>query len=213
MVDETTATGTASTDTSTAPNGQAQPPAPQGQTPAVDLEKELQKIRSAAGREAAAARAAAQQAAAEAAALRQQLRSIQVGGMDELEKAKFERDEAWQAAQALQAQLQTTQTLSQKERDIAELQQEYGVPRSELEEATDYADAVRRARAWEKAQRDALIEAEIAKRTRKAEANAVDIGGGKPHNSDDFGEKLKEARKTGSAYELARLLTKARKGS
>lgn len=218
MADETTVTSTA-LDMSTASTGNTQPPAqgsstpqaPQDKTPAVDLEKELQRIKSQMGREAAAARRAAEEAQARAAAAERQIREQRLSGMDELERAKFERQEAFDYASAMQQQAQQAQIARQREQDIAELMTDYGAPREIFDDAVDYADAVRKARAYEKAQRDAEIEERVQKRLAKAEANAPDLGGGKPHDHDSFSAKLKEAKGKVSAVELAKLLVQETK--
>ena len=212
MADENARTATAS-ETSTAQPGQAQPPAQpsnpasttQDKTPALDMEKELQRIKSQMGREAAAARRAAEEAQARAAAAERQIREQRLSGMDELERAKYERDEAFQNAGYLQQQIQQQAQNAQRERDVAELMADYGAPRETFDDATDYADAVRKARAYEKAQREAQIEERVQKRLAKAEANAPDLGGGKPHDHDSFNAKLKEAKGKVSSFELAKL--------
>lgn len=201
----------------TAQNGTAQgeqrPPATEKQQPqgaqtntALDLEKELQKIRSQAGREAAEAKRAAEQARQEAAALRQQMRAIQTRDMDEVELPKFERDEARQYAASLEQQLQQMQQQIQRERDIAQIASKTGAPREIIESAEDYADAWSRAADWLRENATTAAERKQAERAEKQAANAVDVGGGKPHNEADWDTRLSKARKSGSAVELARLL-------
>lgn len=203
----------------TAQNGTAQgdsqrPPAtemqqPQGaQNTALDLEKELQRIRSQAGREAAEAKRAAQQAQADAAALRQQLRAIQTKDMDEMELSKFQRDETAEYARSLEMQLQQMQQQVQRERDIVTIISKTGAPREIIESAADYADAWSKAAEWLKENATTSAERKQAERAEKQAANAVDTGGGKPHNSADWNTRFSEARKSGSALELARLLVK-----
>lgn len=218
MADENARAATAS-DMSTAQPGQAQPPAqgsstpqaPQDKTPAVDLEKELQRIKSQMGREAAEARRRAEAAERQAAEATRQIREKRLSEMDELERARFERDEAFQSASYLQQQVQQQAQNAQRERDVTELMADYGAPREIFDDATDYADAVRKARAYEKAQRDAEIEERVQKRLAKAEANAPDLGGGKPHDHDSFSAKLKEAKVEVSAVKLAKLLVQETK--
>lgn len=188
MADETTTTATAS-DVSTAQGGQTQPPAQPGSQaqapqatnpPAVDIEKELQRIKSQMGREAAEARRAAQAAQDRAAAAERQIREQRLAGMDDLERSKFERDEAYAYARSVEQQAQVGQQNIQRERDIADLMAEYGAPREVFDEATDYTDAIKRARAYEKRNREKQIEETVTKRLQKAEANSVDLGGGAP---------------------------------
>lgn len=201
----------------TAQNGTAQgdsqrPPAtetqqPQGsQNTAIDLEKELQRIRSQAGREAAAARQAAEQARQEAAALRQQMRAIQTKDMDEMELSKFQRDEIQQYAASLERELAATRQQVQREKDIAAIISKTGAPREIIEAAEDYGDAWSKAADWLRENATTAAERKQAERAEKQAANAVDTGGGKPHNSADWNTRFSEARKSGSALELARLL-------
>lgn len=157
-----------------------QPQAAQGRTPAPDLEKELQKLRSQMGREVAEAKRRAEAAERQAQAIAQRDREQRLNGMDDLERAQFERQEAINYAESVRQQSLAAQQAAQRERDIAELCAEYGAPREIFDEATDYADAIKRARAYEKAQRAAQVEEEVEKRTRKVEANLPDLGGGKP---------------------------------
>ena len=172
--------GTAQGDTTQPLATDTQQPQEAQQKPALDLEKELQRNKSQMGREAAEAKRAAQAAHERAAAAERQIRDARLANMDDLERSKFERDEAFQYAESVRRQAAADAQNLQRERDIADLMQEYGAPREAFDDATDYADAVRKGRAYEKAQREAQIEEAVAKRLQKAEANAPDLGGGRP---------------------------------
>lgn len=220
MADETTTIATALTEPGTAQGGQAQPPAQPGntastaqdKTPALDLEKELQRIRSQAGREAAAARQAAEAAQREAAALRAQMREQRLSQMDAAERPAFERDEALQYAQHLQQQLVAAQDAAQRERDIAEIVSETGAPREVLDEAQNLHDAWRRAAKWQKENATTQTERRAAELAERRAANAVDLGGGKPNTpADRVAEDFDKAMRSGDAIAYARLLRESRR--
>lgn len=219
MADETTTIATALTEPGTAQGGQAQPPAQGSSTPpesqgkpAIDLERELQRIRSQAGREAAAARQAAEAAQREAAALRAQMREQRLSQMDAAERPVFERDEALQYAQQLQQQLVAAQDAAQRERDIAEIVSETGAPREVLDEAQNLHDAWRRAAKWQKENATTQTERRAAELAERRAANAVDLGGGKPNTpADRVAEDFDKAMRSGDAIAYARLLRESRR--
>jgi len=208
MADETTTNATA-LETGTAQGEQTQPPAGASNTPAspqtADLEKELQRVRSQMGREVAEAKRRAEAAERQAQAIAQRDREARLSQMDDVERAKFEGDEVKQYAQYLESQLRDAQNARERDAALTEISEEYGVPRDALNEATDYASAVKLARDYEKKNREKIIEEAVEKRTRKVEANAPDIGGGKPSTPASRQEEtFREAarRKDGRAYIL-----------
>jgi hypothetical protein len=176
--------GTAELDPRTAPSTGNQPPnqpeaapAPQAQTkPALDVEKELQRLRSEQGRIAAAARRAEEQAAA----LRAQNRTLQMRDMSDVERLQFERDEAYQYAQQTQAQLQEAEAARLREEarqaDLADIAEEAGVPLSELQAAQSPQEARRIAFQFIKSNASSNREAEAE----RSEANRPYLGSGAP---------------------------------
>lgn len=219
MADETTTIATAS-QASTAQGDSVSPPAGASDKPAspqinpADLEKELQKVRSQMGREVAEARRQAEEARRQAQAIAQRDREQRLSGMDDLERAQFERNEAAQHIQHLQQQLVDAQNAREREQALNNLASEYGVPREVLEEATDYRDAELRARAYEKEQLEERINAKVEERIRKAEANAPDIGGGRPSTATSrYDDELREAwkRKDAHSYVLGILQGRSKK--
>ena len=175
--------GTAQLDPATAPTTDTQTPnqpaapAPQARTnPALDVEKELQKLRSEQGRISANARRAEENAEQ----LRQQNRTLQMRDMSDVERITFERDEAYGYANSERTLRQEGEAERAREaarlEDLREIAEESGVPFSALENAQSPQEARRIAFTHIKSTTPAAREAE----QERTEANAVYLGSGAP---------------------------------
>jgi hypothetical protein len=213
MADETNITGTAQLDPATAQDGQVQPPAQAAvaapastaQTkPAPDVEKELQKLRSEQGRIAAQARRA-EEAAAQ---LRQQNRTLQMRDMSDVERLQFERDEAYQFANATQQQLADQERERARQEDLQRIASLTGAPLESLQDAQSPHDA------WERAVNHlkATTPAAQAQQQERTEANAVYLGGGAPSTPNSRHEQaLRQAVADGDPIAYVRLLREGKK--
>lgn len=204
--------GTAQGDSNNPPaTGGNTPQVSQGKPPAIDLEKELQKVKSQMGREVAAARREAEAARQQAQAIAQRDREQRLNGMDDLERTQYLSQEKDQHIGYLQQQLTNERNERDKEQAIAKLTTKYGVPREVIESATDYADAQEKAEAWRDEHLEERIAAEVEKRTRKVEANAPDLGGGTPSTaSSRQDDDLRDAWKRKDAQSYVSGILKSR---
>lgn len=212
MADETTTTSTAQ-DTGTALDGQTSATnanattAQQSPTDKlVELEKELQRMKSQQGREAAELRRQAQEAQQRAQMIEAQMHQAVTSNMDELQQAKYWAEFNGRKAQELQAKLESAELERIKFQRVTALSQKTGVPVEVLYEAPtpdDLAEIVANYKAQQAEQR---IDQEVKTRTAKKEANSVDLGGGgKKRDPSSIDERIKAARASGSVLELAKL--------
>lgn len=203
MADETTTTGTAS-ETSTALNG-SQSPDSQAAPQATDLEKEIQRLRSEQGRQMAELKrqAAFAQQQAQQAELRAQQAAM--ANMDDFQKAQYRAEMAERENMTLRQQIESNMLAQQRFERISALSIKTGVPLEHLNQAETPDDLAVLVADWKEKQIDEQVKARTDKAAERAKANKVDLGGGKPHESDSSDEaKFKKAK--GNPLELAKLL-------
>ncbi len=203
MADETTTTGTAS-ETSTALNG-SQSPDSQAAPQATDLEKEIQRLRSEQGRQMAELKrqAAFAQQQAQQAELRAQQAAM--ANMDDFQKAQYRAEMAEREVMTLRQQIESNMLAQQRFERISALSIKTGVPLEHLNQAETPDDLALLVADWKEKQIDEQVKARTDKAAERAKANRVDLGGGKPHESDASDEaKFKKAK--GNPLELAKLL-------
>ncbi len=203
MADETTTTGTAQ-DTGTAPNG-SQSPDSQAAPQATDLEKEIQRLRSEQGRQMAELRRQTAFAQQQAQLAEQRAEQAQLAGMDDFQKLQFRAEKAERDAMTLRQQMETQMLAQQRFERISALSIKTGVPLEHLNQAETPDDLAVLVAEWKERQIDEQVKARTDKANERAKANKVDLGGGKPHESDSSDEaKFKKAK--GNPLELAKLL-------
>ena len=193
MADETTTTGTAS-ETSTAPNG-SQSPDSQAAPQATDLEKEIQRLRSEQGRQMAELKrqAAFAQQQAQQAELRAQQAAM--ANMDDFQKAQYRAEMAERENMTLRQQIESNMLAQQRVERISALSIKTGVPLEHLNQAETPDDLAVLVADWKEKQIDEQVKARTDKAAERAKANRVDLGGGKPHESDSSDEaKFKKAK-------------------
>ncbi len=206
MADETTTTSTAS-ETSTASSGANQPPtnadgnqAQVSPSKLAELERELQRVRSQQGREAADFRRqlADQQA---------RTREVVTRNMPDEQRIVYERDEAIGFARSTQQQLEAIQLQQARTERISELSRKTGVPFEELDKAQSPDDLAELVADWKEKQLDNKVKQQVEKLSAKREANAVDLGGGGAARKDasSVDEQFKKALASGDVRQLARL--------
>lgn len=203
MADETTTTGTAS-ETSTALNG-SQSPDSQAAPQATDLEKEIQRLRSEQGRQMAELKrqAAFAQQQAQQAELRAQQAAM--ANMDDFQKAQYRAEMAERENMTLRQQIESNMLAQQRFERISALSIKTGVPLEHLNQAETPDDLAVLVADWKEKQIDEQVKQRTDKAAERAKANRVDLGGGKPHESDSSDEaKFKKAK--GNPLELAKLL-------
>lgn len=203
MADETTTTGTAS-ETSTALNG-SQSPDSQAAPQATDLEKEIQRLRSEQGRQMAELKrqAAFAQQQAQQAELRAQQAAM--ANMDDFQKAQYRAEMAEREVMTLRQQIESNMLAQQRFERISALSIKTGVPLEHLNQAETPDDLAVLVADWKEKQIDEQVKQRTDKAAERAKANKVDLGGGKPHESDSSDEaKFKKAK--GNPLELAKLL-------
>lgn len=204
MADETTTTGTAQ-DTGTAPSGSQSPADPQAAPQATDLEKELQRLRSEQGRQMAELRRQTAFAQQQAQLAEQRAEQAQLAGMDDFQKLQFRAEKAERDAMTLRQQIESNMLAQQRFERISALSIKTGVPLEHLNQAETPDDLAVLVAEWKERQIDEQVKARTDKANERAKANKVDLGGGKPHESDSSDEaKLKKAK--GNPLELAKLL-------
>ena len=203
MADETTTTGTAS-ETSTAPNG-SQSPDSQAAPQATDLEKEIQRLRSEQGRQMAELKrqAAFAQQQAQQAELRAQQAAM--ANMDDFQKAQYRAEMAEREVMTLRQQIESNLLAQQRFERISALSIKTGVPLEHLNQAETPDDLAVLVADWKERQIDEQVKARTDKAAERAKANKVDLGGGRPHESEKSDDALfKEAK--GDPLKLAKLL-------
>lgn len=181
--------GTAQIDPATAPNSTDQTPNHTDASPVsaaqttaqVNAEKELQRLRSQAGRELAEARRLAEQARLAAEQIRGENRQLRMRDMSDAERLQFERDEAIQFANStnaeLQAERQRIANAAQRAADMQQVSDETGIPVSELAEAESFDAAWKLGVAYMKNKSPAAQQ----EQAERAAANAPFVGGGRPN--------------------------------
>lgn len=203
MADETTTTGTAS-ETSTALNG-SQSPDSQAAPQATDLEKEIQRLRSEQGRQMAELKrqAAFAQQQAQQAELRAQQAAM--ANMDDFQKAQYRAEMAEREVMTLRQQIESNMLAQQRFERISALSLKTGVPLEHLNQAETPDDLAVLVADWKERQIDEQVKARTDKAAERAKANKVDLGGGKPHESEKSDDALfREAK--GDPLKLAKLL-------
>ncbi len=204
MADETTTSGTAQ-DTGTAPNGSQSPDVGQSAPPAAsDLEKEIQRLRSEQGRQMAELRRQAQQAQQQAQQAELRAQQAQMAGMDDFQKAQYRAEMAEREVVNLRQQMENQMLAQQRFERISALSQRTGVPFEHLNRAETPDDLALLVADWNAKLLDERVKQKTEEATTKAKANKVDLGGGRPHESDSDEARFKKAK--GNPVELARLL-------
>ena len=148
------------------------------------------------------------------AAQQQQLEERQLSGMDDYQRAQYERDKAIQEATYWREQAAMIQTQTARERELGTIAQKFSVPREVLEEATSRAEALELAFDYREKQqqeqaRAQAEESEERKREREQKklANQVDTGSGIGSSpKTDFERDYEKALKSGSSQQLAKFL-------
>lgn len=144
----------------------------------------------------------------------QRLREKELAGMDDYQRAQYERDEALRIANDNARRYQELQTQIARERELNAIATKFGVPREVLEEATSRAEALEMA--WDyreqqqqeqrqRQERDS--EERRTQREEKRAANKVDTGAGIGSTpKSDFEREYEAALKSGNSAKLARFL-------
>lgn len=140
------------------------------------------------------------------------LREQQLAGMDDYERAKYEREEAKREAEYWRQQASVIQTQTARERALAQIANKAKVPMEVLEEAESEGHAWQLA--WDyreqqeqeqTRQRDEQSAEKQAQREQKKAANRVDTGAGVPAAAaDDWGRATDSYRKNKDAAGLFR---------
>lgn len=117
----------------------------------------------------------------ELAQLRQAQSAARMEGMDDLERANYLLQEKEAELNQVRAVLQNQQIQAQRWTDLSNLSQMTGAPMDVLNVAETYDDAVRLSVQWMKENGASAKEIKEA----KAEANKVDLGGGKASTPQD----------------------------
>lgn len=147
----------------------------------------------------------------EMAQLRQQMQQMQAQALPEDERVAFERDSLRQQLAQFQAEQQRQAQVAQQWNDldrmakIAEMKTEdlFSMNFRDIGEAAFYV--LENMTAKQKANFEKAVEAAIAEREKKREANAVDLGGGAPTTTDDIKQRKLDAslkKKDGKAFVL-----------
>lgn len=180
------ADGTAQNELATARSAQNQPPDQSGATPgsttrqanagALDVEKEMQRIRSETGRQLAQARREAEQARLAAEQVRQQNRALVMRDMSDVDRALYERDEAVNFARQTNAEREAERQERERLADLQAIANETGAPMEELLQAQSYGAAWQMGVAHMRKQTPTARKAE----EERDEANSVYIGSGAP---------------------------------
>jgi hypothetical protein len=142
------------------------------------------------------------------------LRERELAGMDDYQRANYERDEALRMANHAAAQLRDMQTQMARTQALTVIANKAKIPVSALEEASSEGHAWQLA--WDYAQqqleereRQATYESaeKREQREQKRAANKVDVGVGQPSTpTNDWERDYAKAKATGSAVELAKFL-------
>lgn len=206
MADETTDTGTAQ-ETGTALEGQESTPNTEGadtaKTPAakpIDFEKELQRVRTEAGRRAA-------EAERKAAELAAQVRNLQMRDMTDVEKLQFERDEAIRYANAAHAEVEAERDLRARVERLSELSRRTNVPFEELNKAQTPDEMALVVHEWNQKLSAKQVDEAVEKSVERKSANKVVVSGGSPSTTTTRHEKaLQDAQQAGDAVAYIRLL-------
>jgi hypothetical protein len=117
----------------------------------------------------------------ELAQLKQAQNAARMEGMDELERATYLLQEKEAELQQYRAELQRREIQAQRDADLSELSDLTGAPKNVLAVAETYDEAVKLSIQWMK--ENGATAKEI--REAKAEANRVDLGGGKAVTPQD----------------------------
>lgn len=187
-------------DTSTAPQSQPGGAAPQQTSKEINL-FELPQFRAFQSQQTRTVNQLQQRLAQAESAVRE----ARVGSMDELERAKYERDEAFQRLQQYEVALRDTEIQRQKLSDLNDIAQETGVPIEQLYDSGNLHEAWLRANKFLKQQTNKQAETKAQELARKQEANRVDVGGGAPSTATTrWEEQMREAvkKKDTRAYVL-----------
>ena len=144
----------------------------------------------------------------------QRIREKELAGMDDYQRAQYERDEALRIANDNARRYADLQTQIARERELSAIATKFSVPREALEEATSRAEALEMA--WdyrqhnEQEQRQRTERDSEERRTQREEkraANKVDTGAGIGSTpKSDFEREYEAALKSGNSAKLARFL-------
>ena len=142
------------------------------------------------------------------------LRERELAGMDDYQRAQYERDEALRMANHAAAQLRDMQTQMARTQALTVIANKAKIPVSALEEASSEGHAWQLA--WDYAQqqreereRQATYESaeKREQREQKRAANWVDVGVGQPSTpTTDFERDYAKAKASGSSVEIAKFL-------
>ena len=145
------------------------------------------------------------------AALRQQMQQVQLQSAPEEERVVIERDQLRQQLQQFQQEQQRQAQLSQQWQDLDKMAKIAGMKTEDLfsQNFRDIGEAafyvLENMTAKQKAEFEKSVEAAIAERERKKEANAVDLGSGAAVTTDDIKHrKLNDSlkRRDGKSFVL-----------
>lgn len=147
----------------------------------------------------------------EMAALRQQMQQVQLQSAPEEERVVIERDQLRQQLQQFQQEQQRQAQLSQQWQDLDKMAKIAGMKTEDLfsQNFRDIGEAafyvLENMTTKQKAEFEKSVEAAIAERERKKEANAVDLGSGAAVTTDDIKHrKLNDSlkRRDGKSFVL-----------
>lgn len=126
------------------------------------------------------------------------VKNAEMKGLDDFEKLQYEKQELERAIQQMNQQRDLEIMAYQRQQDINQIAEQTGVDASEIEQATDYANAWQRA-ALNLRGRVAELEKQIDRlENRKKEANAPYLGGGAGGNAggDDLSAAYDAAKRS-----------------
>jgi Txe/YoeB family toxin of Txe-Axe toxin-antitoxin module len=106
------------------------------------------------------------------------VRESELKGMDDFEKLQYEKQELESSIKNMQQQRELEIMAYQRQQDIAQIAEQTGVESTEIEQATDYANAWQRAALTLRQQVDKLQKQVDRLEGKKAAANAPYLGGG-----------------------------------
>ena len=173
---------------------------------------EFKKWQAAQDRRYDEARRTAEEARQHNLRVQQELEAIRVANMDADERAQYEFQKQRGYTSWLEQQLALRDQDREKEQDVTELSQLFGVKAEELKQFTKYNEAVKYAAQKAKEVEDERIKAAVetaVRQLRQEEPDEVDLGQSLPRTpSTDRQRALQKAKESGNVTEYIKLRMK-----
>ena len=139
-------------------------------------------------------------AQAKAQELKQKLSEQQKAGMNDYERAEFEKNEAIKRATELEQQMEIQRLQAAKQADMERLNEKTGIPLEQLAAATSYEEAQEMAMDYLSMSLEEKAQAKAEAITKAKSANRTDTGGGQPVQVlNDHEQRLSTAKETRNA--------------